>query len=191
VSEAHDAFLRNETNTERSDAAWLLNFYASLSMNIQTGHQEDGVLQSLSDVEGRFAFIVFDEHRRKVLAARDAEGKEKLYWGVTEEGQLLIGTHIEDLVACDPSAVQFPQGTLYMSHGDTVAENPDPEKGWVIAGEQWPGQLFSFIKGTRRPFRRVKEIPRVNSKGVLCGSVFRVESERDVRAAGQQNVETY
>ena len=29
-------------------------------------------------------------------------------------------------------------------------------------------------------WRHIKEIPRVTSKGVLCGSVYRIESEKDL-----------
>lgn len=229
-----------EGSAMMSDATWLLSFYESFASCAEDS--ADRVLSSLSDVEGRFAFVLFDERRRRVMAARDAAGAECLYWGVIDEGQLLIGTDLSDLEACEPSATEFPAGTLYMSRGDTLAEHPG-ERGWVIAGEQWPGRLFSFVKkggqhrrrhAARRrvggeengqageledehdegdeedeeeeaekveeegeetsgdgemPFRKVKEIPRLNSKGVLCGSVFRVESDRDLVGA-QNDVQT-
>lgn len=174
VSESHDAFVRDDTSQERNEANWLLDFYANMDLVFDS----DIILNCLAEVQGRFAFVLYDERRRRVTAARDREGAEKMFWGVTEEGQLLFGSAAEDLVRCEPSAVTFPAGTLYVSQGDTVAESPG-EKGWVIEGQRWPGSLASFVKGAHT-WRNVKEIPRVTSKGTLSGAVYRVDSERDL-----------
>jgi hypothetical protein len=44
------------------------------------------------------------------VCRRDAEGGEPLYWGATDEGQLLLGSHLNDLDGCEPTATMFPPG---------------------------------------------------------------------------------
>jgi len=179
VKETHDAYLRDQEKESHTinESAWLLSFYVGLCESANLDH--DAVLDCFSNIEGRFAFVIFDEHRKRVLASRDANGDEPLYWGVTESGQLLFGTNSDDFDHCEPSATLFPSGTVYLSQGDTVAEHPG-DKGWVILGSQWPGQLLSFVPDAQHKWRHIKEIPRVTSKGVLCGSVYRIESEKDL-----------
>ncbi|GMH32428.1 hypothetical protein BSKO_00262 [Bryopsis sp. KO-2023] len=179
VSASHNAFVSSEEKSEQNEAHWLLDFYQGLEVVFDC----DAILESLAQIEGRFGFVLYDERRKRVMASRDALGAEDLYWGVTEEGQLLLGTSAVDLDGCEPSAVTFPSGTLYVSQGDTVAENPG-ERGWVIAGNRWPGRLLSFVKGEENAWRHVKEIPRVTSRGTLCGAVYRVDSERDLEGRG-------
>jgi hypothetical protein len=44
-----------------------------------------------------------------------------------------------------------------------------------------PGQLLSFVKGEGAGgWRSVRAIPRITSKGVLCGAVYRVASRTDL-----------
>lgn len=162
----------------QKEAQWLLDFYSSLDVLFDT----DSILNCLSQLQGKFAFVLYDERRNRVTAARDKLGSEPLFWGVTDEGQLMLGTLASDLTACEPSAVAFPAGTLYVSQGDTVAVNPG-EMGWVIEGQHWPGNLSSFVKGASN-WRTVKEIPRVKSNGTLSGAVYRVDSERDLAQCG-------
>jgi hypothetical protein len=44
------------------------------------------------------------------VCRRDAEGGQPLYWGATDEGQLLLGSHLNDLDGCEPTATMFPPG---------------------------------------------------------------------------------
>lgn len=68
------------------------------------------------------------------------------YRGATREGQLLLGSRIEDLEGCSPTATAFPAGTLFASERHALAYLPG-ERGWVITDEgEHPGQLFSFVR---------------------------------------------
>lgn len=40
------------------------------------------------------------------------QGAQPLYWGATEEGQLLLGSHLDELEGCSPTATMFPPGEL-------------------------------------------------------------------------------
>eukprot|EP00210_Caulerpa_lentillifera_P006896 g6593.t1 len=188
VKESHDAYLRDQTkdSVQRNESEWLWTFYRGLTESATL--DSDAILDCFGKIRGRFAFVIFDENRKRVLASRDAEGTESFYWGVTQNGQLQFGTNSVDFDHCDPSATLFPSGTVYTSQGDTVAEQPG-DKGWVILGSQWPGRLMSFVHDSAHKWRHIKEIPRVNSKGVLCGSVYRIESDKDLssRAKDQES----
>lgn len=197
VSAAHDAFVRNEPPLEANDAHWLLDFYATFNpessssssgaANAEDARQEaedtaQRALECLSQVKGSFAFVIYDSLHHRVLAARDSEGVQPLYWGCTDEGQLLFGSYAADLKDCNPTATLFPAGTLFASERHMVAYSPG-EYGWVIVDDDYPGQLLSFIRGEKaHTWRGVKAIPRVTSKGVVCGAVYKVASAADVRS---------
>lgn len=42
-------------------------------------------LQCLSSIRGSFAFVIYDSVFHRVLAARDADGVQPLFWGATSE----------------------------------------------------------------------------------------------------------
>ncbi|KAK9832751.1 hypothetical protein WJX81_008373 [Elliptochloris bilobata] len=181
VQVTHDAFVRGENEgANHNDAAWLLDFYSTFADDIDADCT-DHALSALSQVDGRFAFIVYDELQRRVWAARDRAGAQPLYWGASPDGRFMLGSDPIDLAACDPTPTAFPAGTLYASEGRQRVCSPG-ERGWVIAGETWPGQLLSFLRdpiNTSR-WRDVKAIPRLTSQGSMCGAVYRVASERAI-----------
>ncbi|KAI8468857.1 MAG: aluminum induced protein-domain-containing protein [Monoraphidium minutum] len=185
VNAAHDAFMRGVPPPEANDAHWLLDFYRSFFTGGAVEEDADKrALESLAQVQGSFAFVIFDELQHRVFAARDGEGAQPLYWGATGEGQLLIGSHLDDMEECNPTATHFPAGTLFASERHTVAFSPG-DRGWVISEGDWPGRLFSFLRdsdGTH--WRGVKAIPRVTSKGYLCGAVYKVASAQQLPPDG-------
>lgn len=175
---SHDAFMRgDDEDTVHDDATWLLDFYDTFK-DFVGKDVLDLALNSLANVEGRFAWVIYDGDQKRVLAARDSEGCAALHWGTTDDGRFIFGSDPIDLTECNPSASPFPAGTLYASEGDTRASYPG-DMGWVMTGEAWPGTLTSFVRG--RPdnhWRDIKAIPRVTSQGCVCGAVYRVASER-------------
>lgn len=182
VSAAHDAFVRNTPPLEEDDAHWLLDFYDTFP-DATTEDIQEQALQCLSQINGSFAFVIYDAARRRVLAARDPAGAQPLFWGATPDGQLMFGSCLEDLAACNPTATSFPPGTLFASERHMMAYSPG-DKGWVIEGtEDYPGQLLSFLKADAEHWRTVKAIPRITSKGVMCGAVYKVASQPDIASA--------
>lgn len=184
VSVAHNAFLRNDPPAEADDAHWLLDFYRSFCTadveELQPSSVMDRALECLSKVRGSFSFVVFDEVRRGVLAGRDAEGSQPMWWGATEDGHLMIGSAPDQLADCNPNACMFPAGTLFASEPHTIAYCPGSQ-GWVVSDDCCPGMLKSFIKAPDHVhWRNVKAIPRITSKGFICGSVYKVGSQADL-----------
>ncbi|GLI67982.1 hypothetical protein VaNZ11_012193 [Volvox africanus] len=177
VSAAHDAFVRNVPPLEENDAHWLLDFYSTFGK--PTGDSTAAhALECMGQIKGSFAFVIYDSVHHRVLAARDPEGSQPLYWGCTDAGQLLFGSVADDLEGCNPTAAPFPAGTLFASERHTVAYSPG-DYGWVIVDDDYPGLIMSFMKAAKEGdggFRNVKAIPRVTSKGVVCGAVYKVAS---------------
>ena len=138
---------------------------------------------ALTRTRGAFAFVLHDAARNAVLAARDAAGAAPLYWGAAADGALLFATAATapGLGACViPTATHFPAGCIFLATGGAhPAEEPGPQ-GFTLQGAAAPrpGQLRSFAR--QAP---VRVIPRISSRGVLCGAVFRVASAGDLGAA--------
>jgi hypothetical protein len=139
---------------------------------------------ALTSLSGGFAFIIHDAARNTVLAARDAAGAAPLFWAAAPDGALLFASSLRSGVAAGtPSATEFPKGCLFLSSGGVhPAESPGP-RGFTMAGGRAcasPGALRSFA----RPTAAVRAIPRISSRGVLCGAVFRVASGADLAGDG-------
>lgn len=138
---------------------------------------------ALTRTRGAFSFVLHDAARNAVLAARDAAGAAPLYWGAAADGALLFATSATapGLAACVvPTATHFPAGCLFLATGGAhPAEEPGP-LGFMLQGAAAPrpGQLRSFAR--QAP---VRVIPRISSRGVLCGAVFRVASAGDLGSA--------
>ena len=60
-----------------------MNFYDSFSGFAKVDDITEAALRALSRVHGSFAFVVYDSITKRVWAARDADGVQPLYWGVT------------------------------------------------------------------------------------------------------------
>lgn len=185
MSAAHDAFIRNDKPLEENDAHWLLDYYATFHGEGQEDTAERA-LQCLAKIEGNFSFVIFDSRCHRVLAARDRNGSQPLYWGANDAGQLTFGSVPEDLASCNPTATMFPAGSLFVSERHTVAYLPG-DWGWVIEENEVPGRLMSFVKSDPEHWKPMKAIPRITSKGMVCGAVYKVASDADI-AKGHAHV---
>ncbi|PSC72327.1 stem-specific TSJT1-like [Micractinium conductrix] len=179
VAEHHDAFVRGDPLPLEDDADWLVRFYESFSGFASLDDITEAALHALSRVHGSFAFVVYDSVAKRVWAARDAEGVQPLFWGVTDDNRLVFGTDANKVDGCNPTASPFPAGCLFASHDATLCHSPGA-RGWVIKGDHsLPGTLLSFLpsaKGTHS-WRGVKAVPRMDAEGHICGAVYRVSSE--------------
>jgi hypothetical protein len=48
------------------------------------------VADELKKLQGAFAFVVYDQKNQRIVAARDSEGNEPMYWGTCKDGSGLI-----------------------------------------------------------------------------------------------------
>lgn len=172
--EGVEADFEKDTN----DAEKLLDLYLEV-MGKDVIYDDNKLLEPLKKLQGSFAFVLFDRKGcGHVLASKDGKDTQTLHWGCTPEGGLLFGTERNLLDRCNPTATSFPNGVLFSSQGSLLATCPG-SKGWSMLSGHPSGHLLSF----ERPDYGVKTIPRINSKGVLCGAVYRVSSSKNLDPA--------
>ncbi|KAK6131561.1 hypothetical protein DH2020_034701 [Rehmannia glutinosa] len=106
--------------------------------------------QVIKDLDGSFAFVVYDSKVGTVFTALGSDGGVKLYWGIAADGSVVISDDLEVIKAgCAKSFAPFPPGCIFHSE----------------AG------LMSF----EHPMNKLRAMPRVDSEGVMCGANFKVD----------------
>ena len=69
----------------------------------------------LNDLNGIFAFVLYDEARRRYLIARDPIGVMPLYTGRDEHGNFFVASEMKALVPVCESVAEFPPGHVWDS----------------------------------------------------------------------------
>jgi hypothetical protein len=106
--------------------------------------------QVVKDLEGSYAFVVYDSKSGTVFAALGSDGGVKLYWGIAADGSVVISDELEVIKAgCAKSFAPFPAGCMFHSEGG----------------------LMSF----EHPLNKMRAMPRVDSEGAMCGANFKVD----------------
>eukprot|EP00270_Netrium_digitus_P007420 TRINITY_DN215_c0_g1_i5.p1 TRINITY_DN215_c0_g1~~TRINITY_DN215_c0_g1_i5.p1 ORF type:complete len:243 (-),score=30.08 TRINITY_DN215_c0_g1_i5:247-975(-) len=113
--------------------------------------------QVIQELQGPFAFILFDHTTTNVFIAADFEGKVPLYWGKTMDDDVLAISNESAVLkaGCGTSFAPFPKGCYYTSKE----------------------QLRSY----EHPNRALKPVQHVDSQGQLCGATFKVDSQPDLQ----------
>ncbi|MED6195748.1 hypothetical protein PIB30_040994 [Stylosanthes scabra] len=108
--------------------------------------------QVVKELDGSFAFVIYDEKNRTVFVASDSNGHVGLFWGIAADGSVVISDSKGIIKAsCAKSFAPFPSGCmLHSGHG-----------------------LMSY----EYPNRKLKAMPRVDSEGIMCGATFLVDSQ--------------
>ncbi|CAH1428623.1 unnamed protein product [Lactuca virosa] len=121
--------------------------------------------QVIKDLEGSFAFVVYDSKSGTVFTALGSDGGVKLYWGIAADGSVVISDDLEVIKAgCAKSFAPFPKGCMFHSEGG----------------------LMSF----EHPMNKIKAMPRVDSEGVMCGANFKVDTYARVNSIPRRGSET-
>lgn len=120
--------------------------------------------QVIKDLEGSFAFVVYDSKSGTVFTALGSDGGVKLYWGIAADGSVVISDDLEVIKAgCAKSFAPFPKGCMFHSEGG----------------------LMSF----EHPMNKIRAMPRVDSEGVMCGANFKVDTYTRVNSIPRRGSE--
>ncbi|XP_039017339.1 stem-specific protein TSJT1-like [Hibiscus syriacus] len=121
--------------------------------------------QVVKDLDGSFAFVIYDSKTGTVFAALGSDGGVKLYWGISADGSVVISDDLEVIKeGCAKSFAPFPKGFMFHSEGG----------------------LMSF----EHPMNKIRAMPRVDSEGVICGSNFKVDVYSRVNSIPRVGSET-
>lgn len=94
---------------------------------------------NLGNLSGSFAILLFDKFTGRILVARDQSGREPLFWGTSNFGQmLLVSSNRLSLEAKCTDVDEFPAGTLFKSRGGELtgeltmllSDNEDDNDDW-------------------------------------------------------------
>jgi len=120
--------------------------------------------QVVKDLDGSFAFVVYDSKDGTVFAALGSDGGLKLYWGIAADGSVVISDDLEVIKAgCAKSYAPFPTGCMFHSEGG----------------------LMNF----EHPMNKMKAMPRIDSEGVMCGANFKVDKYTRVNSIPRRGSE--
>ncbi|XP_047945867.1 stem-specific protein TSJT1-like [Salvia hispanica] len=108
--------------------------------------------QVVRDIQGKFAFVLFDSVSNNAFVASDADGSVPFFWGTDADGHLVLSTDGEVVKqGCGKTFAPFPKGCFYTSSGG--------------------------LRSYEHPVNELKAVPRIDSSGEVCGLTFKVDAE--------------
>ncbi|OVA03458.1 protein of unknown function DUF3700 [Macleaya cordata] len=108
--------------------------------------------QVVRDLNGKFAFILYDSSSKATFIAADADGNVPFFWGTDCEDNVVLSDDAEVVKkACGKSFAPFPKGCFFTTSGG----------------------LRSF----EHPLNELKAMPRVDSSGEVCGATYKVDAD--------------
>jgi len=79
---------------------------------------DKGIRETCETLDAEYAFVIFDEVRNKVFAARDPMGIRPLFYGESESGELCFASEVKALQKFVKVILPFPPGHFY--DGETI-----------------------------------------------------------------------
>lgn len=72
-----------------------------------------GVLECAKELDGEFAFVIFDTDNNKIYAGRDPIGIRPLFYGYTDSGELIFSSEMKAINELCSYIQPFPPGHVY------------------------------------------------------------------------------
>lgn len=147
----------------QSDTEVLLNSYLHYGHNL------------LTKISGMFAFAVWDEHKQKLLLARDPAGIKPLYYYPLPKG-IIFASEIKAILSVLQEKRRVNKQGLaeYLWYGNTISENSLFKGIYKLL----PGHLLEFspAQGIQiKPYRKISEISP--SKDSFSTAAFKVRDK--------------
>ncbi|KAL2922685.1 Stem-specific protein TSJT1 [Bienertia sinuspersici] len=119
--------------------------------------------QVIRDINGKFAFVLYDCASMNSFVAADPDGRVPFFWGADSEGHLVVSDDVETVQkGCGKSSAPFPKGCFFTSSGG--------------------------LRSYEHPRHELKPVPRVDSSGEVCGANFKVDAEMKKEPHGMPRV---
>ncbi|KAG6416552.1 hypothetical protein SASPL_123984 [Salvia splendens] len=121
--------------------------------------------QVLKELEGSFAFVIYDHKYGTVFAALGGDKALNLFWGVSSDGSVMISDNVGLIKAsCRKSKLVSKVRKWKLENAGCLYHS---DKG-----------LISF----EHPMHKMKAMPRIDSEGAMCGSYFAVDAYSKVNS---------
>ena len=103
------------------DGEYILNEYQDACGGSALELKEDYSLDVVLQLDGPFAFIIHDKTHGRVLAARDAEGAQPLFWATCPRTGALLFASDQKLFLDDCEKIEeFPRGAVFISKDGSI-----------------------------------------------------------------------
>ena len=83
--------------------------------------QRDDIATWLAEIDGIFAFALWDREKQRYLIARDPIGVCPLYWGHDSHGRVCVASEMKAIAGLCADVAQFPPGHYYDSASGELA----------------------------------------------------------------------
>lgn len=132
--------------------------------------------QVIKELQGKFAFVLFDSKDSTLFLARDREGCVPLHWGATADGSLICCSDPELIKsAYGKCYTPFPPGCIFMSGSGLTSFDHPLHKVKAMIREDDEGSINAIIFQVDF-YTRLHSIPRRGSAANWAGTTF-VEGE--------------
>lgn len=126
--------------------------------------------QVIRDLEGKFAFILFDARGGTLFTARDRDGSINLQWGMAGDGSLVCSDNPKIITeACGKACAPFPPGCIFMNGSGLMSFDHPLHKVRAIAREDDDGSISAIIFQVDL-LTRLPSIPRTGSAANWAGA---------------------
>src|SRR6267154_2586782 len=154
-------------------------FYTNTDTEVIVHLYEESGAGCVEKLRGMFAFAIWDEHRQRLLLARDRFGKKPLYYALSKE-RLLFGSEIKAILAIAPELSEVdPKGLFNFLYFGYI---PDPLTAFTRIHKLPPGHLLEFAAGQVR-VAKYWELPRYGGYEPSCEEECLEEMEKRLAEA--------
>ncbi|KAK3009426.1 hypothetical protein RJ639_014135 [Escallonia herrerae] len=119
--------------------------------------------QVIRDLDGKFAFILFDAKASNLFLARDRGGSVQLHWGMAGDGSLVCSDDPKIIAeACGKCYTPFPPGCIFLSGNGLISFDHPLHKVKAILREDDQGEVSAVIFQVDL-YTKLRSIPRTGS----------------------------
>jgi asparagine synthase (glutamine-hydrolysing) len=154
-------------------------FYTNTDTEVIVHLYEDLGSDCVHKLRGMFAIALYDQHRRRLVLARDRLGKKPLHYSFAA-GQFLFGSEIKSLLAVAPGLGEVDQEAIlqYFYFGYIL----DPATAFRSIRKLPPGFLLEFANGEIK-LRRYWDVPAYGTAEPKSEEEYLEELERQLDEA--------
>ena len=157
---ANIAELRHHYGLQRQATEAMIVVEAYKALRDRAPYPPDQVVK---DLDGKFAFTIFDARTNNLFVARDRDGGVNLEWGLASDGSLVCSDDLQIIrEGCGKACSHFPQGCIFIRGSGLTNFDHPLHKVRGIAHEDDSGNIFGVYFQVDL-YTKIPSIPRRGS----------------------------